>query len=95
MVAQNTDLRASLAFGTVKNRISTWGRPAVPNISAMPNEIAEIGSVMKLPGDMMVSPLVCTSVALANSASGLKLKADSTISDMNVAPQSSRTALMI
>jgi len=46
VVAQNTDLRASLASGTVKKRIRMCGRPAVPNISAMPKEIAEIGSLM-------------------------------------------------
>jgi hypothetical protein len=28
------DLRASLALGTVKKRTITWGRPAVPIISA-------------------------------------------------------------
>ncbi|MCY1215969.1 hypothetical protein D9M68_429440 [compost metagenome] len=72
MVAQNTDLRASLALGTVKKRISTCGRPAVPNISAMPNEMAEMGSLMKLPGLMIESCLAWTSTALANSASGLK-----------------------
>ena len=50
MVAHSTDLRASLASGTVKKRIRMWGRPAVPNISAIPKEMAEIGSLMKLPG---------------------------------------------
>ena len=39
VVAQNTDLRASLALRTVKKRIRMCGRPAVPNISAMPSEI--------------------------------------------------------
>ena len=42
-VPHSTDLRASLASGTVKKRIRMCGRPAVPNISAMPSEIAEIG----------------------------------------------------
>ena len=40
LVAQNTDLRASLASATVKKRIRICGRPAVPNISARPSEIA-------------------------------------------------------
>ena len=51
-----TDLRASLALGTVKKRIRMCGRPAVPNISAMPNEIAEIGSLTKLPGPIINCP---------------------------------------
>ena len=67
----------------------------MPNISAMPSEIAEIGSVTRPPGAMMATPLGCTSTAAANSASGLKPKRHSTISAMNVAPASSSTALMI
>ena len=110
MVAQNTDLRACLASGTVKKRIRMCGRPAVPNISAMPNEIAEIGSLMKPPGPMIARPIfaasggglpafaaICvrTSTPFANSASGLKPYWASTISAMNVTPASSRQALMI
>gem|GEM_PF-4530596 len=95
MVAHSTDLRASFALGTVKKRIRMCGRPAVPNISAMPNEMAEIGSLMKLPGPMMASPLACSSVALWNSCDGLKLYWASTENAMNEAPDSSSTALMI
>jgi hypothetical protein len=61
VVAQNTDLRASLAFGTVKKRIRMCGRPAVPNISAMPKLIAEIGSLTKVPGPMIDSPFCAAS----------------------------------
>ena len=31
--AQPADQRASATFGTVKKRMMTWGRPAVPIIS--------------------------------------------------------------
>ena len=110
MVAHSTDLRASLALGTVKKRIRMWGRPAVPNINAMPKLMAEIGSFTKLPGPMMEKPAVAASsgvlpavtaspvlisTALANMASGLKPKFHSTISAMKDAPPSSRQALMI
>ena len=110
MVAQNTDLRACLASGTVKKRIRMCGSPAVPNISAMPNEIAEIGSFTKPPGPMMAWPILAassgglpalaampalTSTALANSASGLKPNWLITAIAMNVTPDSSSTALMI
>ena len=86
------------------------GSPAVPNISAMPNEIAEIGSFTKPPGPMMALPIcaaasgglpafaarpVLTSTALAKSASGLKLNCAITAIAMNVTPDSSSTALMI
>ena len=67
MVAQNTDLRASLASGTVKKRIKMCGKPAVPNINAIPKEMAEIGSLMKPPGPMMDMPTLAASVALAFS----------------------------
>ena len=94
MVAHSTDLRASLALGTVKKRIRMCGRPAVPNISAMPKLMAEIGSLMKPPGPMIEKPSsaaasgglpaaaampVFTSTALANIASGLKPKFHSTM----------------
>ena len=48
-------MRASLALGTVKKRIRMCGRPAVPNISAMPTEIAETGSLISPPGAMIAS----------------------------------------
>ncbi len=109
-MAQSTDLRACLASGTVKKRIRMCGRPAVPNISAMPNEIAEIGSLMKPPGPMMARPALAassgvlpallamaarTSTPLANSASGLKPNCASTMKAMKLTPASSRQALMI
>ena len=53
VVAQNTDLRASLALPTVKKRMRMCGRPAVPNISAMPSENAEIGLATAAPGSMI------------------------------------------
>ena len=110
VVAQNTLLRASLASGTVKKRIRMCGRPAVPNINAMPKLMAEIGSLTKLPGPMIDWPsLAAISAVLpslsarsvliltapANIASGLKPKCHSTDSAMKVAPPSSRQALMI
>lgn len=61
MVAHITDFRASLASGTVKKRMRICGRPAVPNISAMPKEMAEIGSVMNLPGPMIDCPAAAAS----------------------------------
>ena len=79
-----------MALGTVKKRIRMCGRPAVPNISAMPKLMAEIGSLMKPPGPMMEKPsLAATSGALPaaadscvftftareNMASGLKRRA--------------------
>ncbi len=86
------------------------GSPAVPNISAMPKLMAEIGSLMNPPGPMIEKPAcaawsgvmpvaraspVLTSTALANIASGLKPKCHSTASAMKVAPASSSPALMI
>ncbi|MNN60082.1 hypothetical protein D3C81_1752400 [compost metagenome] len=110
MVAHSTDLRACFASGTVKKRIRMCGRPAVPNISAMPNEIAEIGSFTKPPGPIIDRPVnaassgalpllaaiwVLTRTASLNSASKLKLKCHITITAMKVTPDSNRQALMI
>ena len=110
MVAQNTLLRASFASGTVKKRIRMWGRPAVPNIKAMPKLMAEMGSLMKPPGPMMAKPILAASSAglpelaamdvftatpLANNASGLKPNCAITMKAMKVTPASSRQALMI
>ncbi len=67
----------------------------MPNISAMPNEIADTGSLIKVPGPMMASFLAWISTDLANSASGLKLNCAITTKAMKVAPPSSITALMI
>ena len=87
-----------------------WGRPKVPNISAMPKLMAEIGSLMKPPGPMMARPSfsategsappfaaiwVRTFTPSANSASGLKPYLDNTMKPMKVTPASSRQALMI
>ena len=109
-MAQNTLLRASLASGTVKKRIRMWGRPSVPNISAMPKLMAEIGSLMKPPGPMMARPALAaaegsapllaaiserTRTPSANSASGLKPYLASTMKPMKVTPASSMQALMI
>ena len=108
--ASSTDLRASLASVTVKKRIRMWGRPAVPNISAMPKLMAEMGSFTKLPGPMIEKPILAASsaglppfsampvlifTASANMASGLKPKCASTMKAMNEAPHSSMMALMI
>jgi hypothetical protein len=97
-------------LGTVKKRIRMCGRPAVPNISAMPKLIAEIGSLMKPPGahdrEALCSSFcgclagrrgdaVFTSTAFANMASVLKPKLYSTMKAMNDAPANSRQALMI
>ena len=80
MVAQNTDLRASFALGTVKKRIMMCGKPAVPNIKAIPKEIAEIGSFTKPPGPMIEKPLAAAAAAVdvakaAGSAAGLAFNA--------------------
>ena len=95
VVAQNTDLRASFALPTVKKRIRMCGRPAVPNISAMPSEIAEIGLATAAPGSMILSCWGWTSIALAISALKSKPNCASTSSAISVAPTSSSAALMI
>ena len=76
--AQTIERRASRGLGVVKERIRMCGRPAVPNISAIPTEIAEIGSLIRPPGDISASCFGWISTALANSASGLKPKANIT-----------------
>ena len=67
-LATNTDLRASFALGTVKKRIMMCGSPAVPNISASPNETADIGSLMKLPGPMIDRPFAAAAAGSAPAA---------------------------
>jgi hypothetical protein len=52
----------------VKKRIRMCGRPAVPNISAMPKLIAEIGSLMKLPGAISAWPILAGLIASALEA---------------------------
>ena len=95
VVAQNTDLRASLALPTVKKRIRMWGRPAVPNISAMPSEKALIGLATAEPGVRILSCLGWTSTALAISALKSKPNCASTSSAISVEPNSRSPALMI
>ena len=94
VVAQNTDLRASLALATVKKRMRMWGRPAVPNISAMPSEIALIGLDTCGPGSRILSWLGWTSTALAISALKSKPNWASTSSAIKVEPPSNSPALM-
>ena len=67
----------------------------MPNISARPSEIAEIGSVTRLPGLMIARPFGLISVAALNIASGLKPKCARTMNAMKEAPASSMQALMI
>jgi hypothetical protein len=69
------------------------GRPAVPNISARPSEMASTGSETSRPGAS--TPVPYWSEAAANSASGLNEKRASTIIASRNAPDSSNTALMI
>ena len=94
-VAQNTDLRASLALATVKKRIRMCGRPAVPNISAMPSEIAEIGLATGAPGSMIASWLGMDLDRLGEERVEVEAELRSTSSAISVAPTSSRPALMI
>ncbi|MNR33023.1 hypothetical protein D3C85_1506620 [compost metagenome] len=84
-----------MASETVKKRIRMCGRPAVPNINARPREIAETGSVTRPPGLMMASPLSWIFTASENRVPKSKFTPFITISAMKVAPESSRTALMI
>ena len=71
------------------------GNPAVPNIKARPSDIDDSGFDIRLPGAMMASFFGCSWTALANIASGLKPNSYKTAPAMNVAPNSSRMALMI
>ncbi|CAI2447703.1 Uncharacterised protein [Serratia ficaria] len=71
------------------------GKPAVPNISARPNESADIGSDTSPPGLMMAIPFGCTFTASANSVLKSKLTDFITISAIKLAPASSSTALII
>ena len=77
----------------MKKRIRICGSPAVPNIRAKPSEIADSGLEIRLPGSMIAICLGCTSVALANSASGLKPNLYSTAPAMNVAPDQQQHGL--
>ena len=67
----------------------------MPNISAMPSEIAEIGLATCTPGNMIALCLGCNSIALASKALKSKLKCASTSADISVEPASNRPALMI
>ncbi|MNF89849.1 hypothetical protein D3C84_723880 [compost metagenome] len=94
-VANSTDLRASLALGTVKKRIRMCGRPAMPKTSPRDKDTALIGSASKVPGPMICTPLACTATAWAASVSKLKSKRLRAISTRVVPPARSRTALVI
>ena len=82
----------------------------MPNISAMPKLMAEIGSLMKPPGPMMARPALAaasgvapplaaisvrTRTPSANRRSGLKPYWAITMKPMKLTPDSSSTALMI
>jgi len=73
-VAKKTDFLASFASETVKKRMSMCGKPAVPNIRAIPKEMADTGSDTKPPGAMISKPFSCTSTAAENSFSKEKSK---------------------
>ena len=84
-VAQNTDFLASFASATVKKRIRMCGRPAVPNISAMPrlmDEAARCASVWVAtappPGLRIAACFGLISTARANRSLRLKPKVEST-----------------
>ncbi|MCY1452121.1 hypothetical protein D9M71_690230 [compost metagenome] len=62
-VAKNTDLRASLALGTVKKRIRMCGRPAMPNTRPSDIEAALNGSASMLPGPRIALPMAWVSTA--------------------------------
>jgi len=49
-IAHSTEVRASLAVGTVNKRMRICGMPAVPSTSAMPSQIWSIGSFRYRPG---------------------------------------------
>ena len=65
--AYSTDLRASLAFVTVKKRIRICGRPAVPNIRPSASDTAVTGSGISLPGLIIDQPLLCAATAFSTT----------------------------
>jgi hypothetical protein len=93
-IAQTTEERAALAFGTVKNRIRMCGRPAVPSTSARPSETVSIGEARNVPGasENVLPP--CSSARL-NSSIGFAPTLPSTKIDITTMPAISSTALMI
>ena len=70
-----------------------WGRPAVPNMSARPSEIASTGFVTSLPGASTPGPYF--SEAAWNSAKGLIPNFASTSTASTLAPPRRSTALTI
>ncbi len=95
-IAQTTDERAALAFGTVKNRIRMCGRPAVPSTSARPSDTVSIGEARNVPGpseNVESAPLLPS--ARLNSSIGLPPTLASTKIDITRMPVISSTALMI
>ena len=95
LAATNTDLRAALASGTVKKRINTCGKPAVPNNRPKPNEIDSMGLLTNLPGDKIDSCLLWAATADLNKFSKLKPTWFITIRAMKVAPDINKIALII
>ena len=95
-IAQTTEPRAALAFGTVKKRIRMCGSPAVPSTSASPSETVSSGVARNVPGpsENVDSAVVFASASL-NSRIGLKPTLLSTKIDITRIPTISRTALMI
>ena len=69
------------------------GSPAVPNMSAMPREIASSGLLTSLPGTSTPAPY-CRA-ASAKSAAGLRPKRSSTSSASRSAPVMSSPAFTI
>ena len=82
----HTSMRYPGNYGFIPHTLSDDGDPC-DVIVANTREI--------VPGAMMASPFGCTCTAEANIAFGLQMKWISTMTAMNVAPPSSRHALMI
>src|SRR5580693_8282428 len=64
LVATRTEFRACRALGTVKKRMRICGSPAVPQISAIPSETADHGSLMKPPGARIATCFGCKTTAV-------------------------------
>ena len=88
-------MRASLALVTVKKRMRMWGRPAVPNMSPMPSEMALIGSLSSGPGARSAQPFLWAAVAFSTSVEYEKPNRLMARIITVVPPKSSRQALMI
>ncbi len=95
LIVHTTDVRAALAFGTVKKRISTCGRPAVPMKIVRPVEITSSGVLRKTPLPRIALPSSCSAAALSRISDGLKLNFASTAIATTVPAVISMIALMI